>query len=91
MMRKVLTVILIGAFGAPVLAAGDAPDGNGLSACGADQVQELIGQPVDGARDRFAPEARIIPPNSPVTQDYRPDRLNVDLDAGGIITRIWCG
>jgi Peptidase inhibitor I78 family len=87
-MWKMLMVILFGAFGAPVLAAGD---DNGLTACGADQVQDLIGQPVDESRDRLAPEARIIPPNSPITQDYRPDRLNVDLDKDGIITRIWCG
>jgi len=87
-LTMVLTVILFGAFGAPVLAAGD---GAGLTACGADQVQDMVGQPVDESRDRLAPEARIIPPNSPITQDYRPDRLNVDLDEGGIITRIWCG
>ncbi|WP_425500518.1 I78 family peptidase inhibitor [Roseovarius bejariae] len=23
--------------------------------------------------------------------DHRPDRLNVDLDEAGRITRIWCG
>ncbi|MFY9240358.1 MAG: I78 family peptidase inhibitor [Roseovarius sp.] len=34
---------------------------------------------------------RVIPPNSAVTMDYRPDRLNVDLDEAGQITRFWCG
>lgn len=84
----VLSVVLAGAFGAPGLAAGD---GIGLATCGADQVQDLVGQPVEAARDRLTSGVRIIPPNSPITQDYRPDRLNVDLDAGAIITRIWCG
>ncbi|PCH66748.1 MAG: hypothetical protein COC12_12535 [Rhodobacteraceae bacterium] len=87
-MWKIRAVMLFGAFGTPVFAAGD---GNGLIACGADRVQDMVGQPVEASRDRLAPEARIIPPNSPITQDYRPDRLNVDLDEGGIITRIWCG
>ncbi|MRU14904.1 hypothetical protein FDP25_05605 [Roseovarius sp. A21] len=26
-----------------------------------------------------------------MTMDHRPDRLNVDLDEAGRITRIWCG
>jgi hypothetical protein len=91
MVRKFMMMVLIGAFGGPVFAAGSAPEFEALKACGADQVQDLTGQLVDGSRDRFGPDTRIIPPNSAITQDYRPDRLNVDLDEDGLITRIWCG
>ncbi|MBL8657912.1 MAG: YceI family protein [Altererythrobacter sp.] len=34
---------------------------------------------------------RWLKPGSVVTQDYREDRLNVDLDAGGVVTRLSCG
>ena len=34
---------------------------------------------------------RWLPPGSIVTQDLRSDRLNVDLDAGGVVTRLRCG
>lgn len=34
---------------------------------------------------------RWLPPASIVTQDYREDRLNVDIDAGGVVVRARCG
>lgn len=34
---------------------------------------------------------RWLPPGSIVTQDLRADRLNVDIDAGGVIVRARCG
>ena len=34
---------------------------------------------------------RVIRPDQAVTQDFRPDRLNVELDAVDNVTRIYCG
>ncbi|GMV61885.1 MAG: hypothetical protein AMXMBFR74_10540 [Parvibaculum sp.] len=34
---------------------------------------------------------RVIRPDQAVTQDFRPDRLNVELDAEDKVTRIYCG
>lgn len=34
---------------------------------------------------------RWLPPGAIVTQDLRSDRLNVDIDAGGVIVRLRCG
>lgn len=34
---------------------------------------------------------RWLAPNSAATMDYRQDRLNVDLDAGGVVVRVRCG
>ncbi|PKP79224.1 MAG: hypothetical protein CVT81_00510 [Alphaproteobacteria bacterium HGW-Alphaproteobacteria-3] len=34
---------------------------------------------------------RVIRPDQAVTQDFRPDRLNVELDAEDNVTRIYCG
>ena len=91
MKRILIAAVVAGGIAVPVFGAGNAPDYEVLSACGAERMQDLVGQSFDGVRARFPDRARIIPPNSPVTQDYRPDRLNADLDGDGLITRIWCG
>ena len=60
--------------------------------CGAQGLAHLVGQPADsfdfGTLDV---DVRILPPGSMMTMDHRPDRLNVDLDDAGVITRLWCG
>ena len=58
--------------------------------CDADLWSDLIGQAADAA-DVVPDPKRVIPPNTAVTRDYRFDRTNIDLDEGGIISRIWCG
>ena len=62
--------------------------------CGAEYMQDRIGKEAalfDFSETNLDRPVRVIPPNSAVTMDYRADRLNVDLDAQGNITRIWCG
>ena len=64
----------------------------GDDACGAEKLQLLVGLPYE-ARD-FQEDGRpmrVLPPGSAMTMDHRIDRLNVDLDEDGVITRIWCG
>lgn len=47
---------------------------------------------VEAARSAAnARTVRLIPPGTAITQDYVPDRLNVELDADDRITRLWCG
>lgn len=59
--------------------------------CGADRLQSLIGQSVDSLSGmRFDQPVRVIHPGMAVTMDYRPDRLNIEVDGDGIITRVWC-
>ena len=61
-------------------------------ACGADELQYLLGSPVGGFDfDALGRSVRILPPGSLYTQDYVPQRLNVDVDGGGTILRLWCG
>lgn len=76
--------------------AGCQPKGETLpdraETCGADALQHLIGEPrgaLEG-QDIDAP-SRILPPGSAMTMDHRRDRLNVELDEAGRITRVWCG
>lgn len=65
------------------------PDPN---ACGASGMQNLIGKDDDVLAAFTLPQGtRFIYPGTPVTEDYRPDRLNIDIDQSGVITGVWCG
>lgn len=66
-------------------------DGPDLASCGADALQTLVGQPATVLETmRFGQEVRIIRPDTAVTMDFRPDRLNIDIDAAEQITRVYC-
>jgi hypothetical protein len=60
-------------------------------ACGAAALQQLLGAPVADQDFSAIAARRIMADGSPMTMDYRADRLNVTYDAQGRITRIWCG
>lgn len=70
-----------------------APNGE----CDATPVQFMIGERADSTlgdrvlRITSSRGFRWIPPRSAVTQDYRPDRVNVVYDDDYIVTRIYCG
>ncbi len=83
-------IVAIGAFTWGQMAEKTAMDAS--DTCKAAAQADKIGTP-HTYHDFSAPDRphRIIPPNSAVTLDHRPDRLNVDVDDNGIITRIWCG
>lgn len=62
------------------------------SPCGAAQMGYLVGQQVAEVDLRtLSREVRLIRPDTAITEDYRPGRLNLDLDAAGVILRPWCG
>lgn len=69
-----------------------APDLPGPNACGADGMQDLPGKDRGVLAAMTLPAGtRVITPGMAVTEDYRPARLNIDLDARGRITGVWCG
>jgi hypothetical protein len=62
------------------------------SACGADGMQNLVGQDKSVfAAMTFPTGTRIIEPGMPITADFSAERLNFDLDTNGQIARVWCG
>lgn len=77
---------------APVDPAPPATDPALADTCNMTQYAALIGKP---ATDAGVPPAgatvRIIKPGDQVTMDFQPTRLNVDVDAAGIITGVRCG
>lgn len=60
-------------------------------ACGANGLQYLLGQKAAVLAALSLPEGtRIIAPGTAVTMDYRPDRLNIELDDKDRIIRVHC-
>lgn len=64
----------------------------GPNACGAGELQYLVGKPgvlLDGMR--FSQDVRVIQPGMAVTMDFNPYRLNFWLDRRDVIERVSCG
>lgn len=79
------------------------PDPSELASCNGDALLPALGmrfvpagEPIP-ATGRFIREQslqapyRILGPNSVATRDYRPNRLNVDIDGNWSVIRVWCG
>ncbi|MCF8481002.1 MAG: hypothetical protein K9H25_11265 [Rhodospirillum sp.] len=83
---------------------GDTPVTGGQGGtCIADQLQDRVGGPLLSSSAKPPAQGpflrvsdlphpqRILPPGAMITEDMRPDRLNVFIDAVGRITKITCG
>lgn len=77
---------------APPAAVGPAPrDANEATAqdtCGASAHHDAIGTQASALGEQ--PGARIIRPDTMVTEDFRPDRLNFLVNAEGVVTDVRC-
>ncbi|WP_289040251.1 I78 family peptidase inhibitor [uncultured Aliiroseovarius sp.] len=74
-------------FGDPPAPAPDAF----VPRCGQDRLRGLVGQDAAVLREVDLPPAtRVVKPDMAVTQDYRPDRLNISITKDGLIDRVWC-
>lgn len=63
-----------------------------IGACGAPELQGLVGQPATVLETmKFGTETRIIRPGMAVTMDYRENRLNIEIDRNEVISRVSCG
>ncbi|MBB3910657.1 I78 family peptidase inhibitor [Sphingomonas desiccabilis] len=77
--------------------AGPEAAAPGDGSCKIDGLTDLVGQAAssdlaaDAMRRSGARTMRWIGPDTAVTMDFRPDRLNIDTDAGGKVTRFHCG
>ena len=69
----------------------------GLSRCDASAAQFAVGKPVspallDQAKAKSGAQmARALGPNDMVTLEYRSERLNLNTDQAGTVTRANCG
>ncbi|HLV29831.1 MAG TPA: I78 family peptidase inhibitor [Burkholderiaceae bacterium] len=56
-----------------------------------DHLSKVGTKAEDLSADAFPPGTRIIHPDTAVTRDFRPDRLNVYVNDKGRVERIDCG
>ena len=74
---------------------GDSPMSSGGSTsgeCAAAQFQNLVGTSADSVNRSSLPTGtRVLRPTTPMTPDYRPDRMNVYIDESGRVEKVVCG
>jgi len=59
--------------------------------CNASSLQGLVGQSGTVLQKMMLPAGtRVINPGDPVTMDFRPDRMNVEIGASGRIEKVAC-
>ena len=63
----------------------------GAGTCPADAYQGLVGAPLAAVTLPADLDSRIVGPGIAVTMDYRSDRMNIEIDGAGRITRVYCG
>jgi hypothetical protein len=65
--------------------------------CRSSNVVDIIGKPLTPELARQilklanATNIRVLPPNEPITGEWRSDRINVQVDAAGVVVQIRCG
>jgi hypothetical protein len=63
-----------------------------LGSCPAGDLQALVGQSESVAAGiTYQGPKRIIYPGMMVTEEYAPERLNIEIDEAGKIARLTCG
>lgn len=80
------TFVLIGC-----VPAEKATQQSGPETCPKSQFSSLIGTDVNAAIFPLSLTYRTIYPDDVVTTDHLPERLNVQVDANGVITGVSCG
>lgn len=96
-MRTALPLTLLVMAGCAATTPDAAPATAGPAKCELEPLKPMIGQITSDATAAEALKlsgARTIrwkPPGAMVTMDYRPDRLNISLDAQNRITAFDCG
>lgn len=59
--------------------------------CPADEYSWMIGRNISAVTLPSDLDDRLITPDTVVTRDYRPDRMNIMVDDDGLITDVNCG
>lgn len=87
-----ILVAAAGCGGGPVVVGGGS--GAGMSdECNASRQRGLVGRQIDdyAAVTTAAPKVRLINPGDAVSQDHRPDRLNIVFGSDGRVDKVYCG
>lgn len=97
-MGALLMIAAAGCAAVPPDDEGNVPvKGESGHVCNAEAAQHLVGRPAtqelgaEAMRLTGAASLRWIPKDGVVTMDYRPDRLNIELDGENKVAKIRCG
>ncbi|WP_164512355.1 I78 family peptidase inhibitor [Oceaniglobus ichthyenteri] len=90
MQLKTVIVSSVMIWGLAGCAAQD-PAQPGTDACGASTQQSLIGQALSDVTIPSTQDVRIIKPDTLVTLDYVPTRMNIKVGNTGLIETVYCG
>lgn len=94
------SILLVAAVAAPLAGCTTteaAPTATLPAECAADKASALVGQPgtsdlaAEAMKLSGARTVRWTAPGMAVTMDYRPDRLNIELDDKQMVARFTCG
>jgi hypothetical protein len=82
-------IVLLFATALPLACAptSRAPEGT----CDATEFSAIEGLDIETVTLPAELEQRVIGPGMAVTMDFRPNRLNVEIDDAGMIRRVYCG
>lgn len=83
--------IVFGAISVMACQPVSTPDVNEADACGAAQAQSLLGQNVAAISFARDENIRVIGPDTVVTMDHVPERLNLIFGADGRVSDAYCG
>ena len=88
----VLPVMMLAACQSPSSAQAEQGVESKMDTCGSSTRQNLVGQPAaDIDKSTLPAGARILHPNTATTMDYRLERLNIRVNAEGIVEKVYCG
>ncbi len=77
---------------APETAATEVSQQAQETGCNAADFTRYVGQPASVLELVDLPEnVRVLHHNGVATTDHRPDRVNLEIGADGLISRVWCG
>ena len=87
--RRILKLIALGLL---LLGSAACVPETQSNSCGATGLGALIGQDRTVLHTKkFATPLRVVEFGQPITMDFNPERLNIDIDKNGLISRVWCG
>ena len=70
---------------------GETEPATGEDTCGASGYASLVGTNIAAVTLPADLDDRVIGPDTMVTMDFRPTRINFMVDAEGVITEVRCG
>lgn len=90
-MRAILILTLVAGCGLVPVRTIEAPAMGPEDTCGANGFQPAVGRDIRNVTVPADRSVRVIGPDTAVTLDHRPDRLNFDVDKNGKVLGVHCG